>query len=237
MPVAPDVVLGSGLVMLGRRGVKISSHTFICEGVTIEDEVFVGHGVMFINDRYPRATADGGCRPRPTGPVEPTLVSPRRLDRQRRRAAVRRHHRRRRPGRRRRRGDARRARGRSTVAGVPAACCWRDEGGLRTEHDRIGVIGYGYWGPNLVRNFAECRGAACRMVCDQRASGCRVRRGAIPAQGSRPTPLDDLCDPSVDAVVIATPVNTTSSWRCGAAAGKHVLVEKPMTSSSDRRRG
>lgn len=39
---------------------KISSHTFICEGVTIEDEVFVGHGVMFINDRYPRATAEGG---------------------------------------------------------------------------------------------------------------------------------------------------------------------------------
>src|ERR1700732_3729633 len=39
---------------------KISSHTFICEGVTIEDEVFVGHGVMFINDRLPRATAAGG---------------------------------------------------------------------------------------------------------------------------------------------------------------------------------
>jgi len=38
---------------------KVSSHTFICEGVTIEDEVFVGHGVMFINDRYPRATAEG----------------------------------------------------------------------------------------------------------------------------------------------------------------------------------
>jgi acetyltransferase-like isoleucine patch superfamily enzyme len=40
---------------------KISSHTFICEGVTIEDEVFVGHGVMFINDRFPRATAAGGA--------------------------------------------------------------------------------------------------------------------------------------------------------------------------------
>lgn len=39
---------------------KISSHTFVCEGVVIEDEVFVGHGVMFINDRYPRATAAGG---------------------------------------------------------------------------------------------------------------------------------------------------------------------------------
>ncbi|MDQ2922286.1 MAG: N-acetyltransferase [Acidobacteriota bacterium] len=39
---------------------KISSHTFICEGVTIEDEVFIGHGVMFINDRYPRAVNDDG---------------------------------------------------------------------------------------------------------------------------------------------------------------------------------
>src|SRR6266568_4474890 len=38
------------------RNCKISSHSFICEGVTIEDEVFIGHGVMFINDRYPRAT-------------------------------------------------------------------------------------------------------------------------------------------------------------------------------------
>jgi acetyltransferase-like isoleucine patch superfamily enzyme len=40
---------------------KISSHSFICEGVTIEDEVFVGHGVMFINDRTPRATSVGGA--------------------------------------------------------------------------------------------------------------------------------------------------------------------------------
>ena len=46
-------------VVIGAR-CKISSHTFICEGVTIEDEVFVGHGVMFINDQYPRATTTGG---------------------------------------------------------------------------------------------------------------------------------------------------------------------------------
>lgn len=39
---------------------KVSSHTFICEGVTIEDEVFIGHGVIFINDPYPSATAPGG---------------------------------------------------------------------------------------------------------------------------------------------------------------------------------
>ena len=44
---------------IGKR-CKVSSHTFICEGVTIEDNVFVGHGVMFINDSYPRATAEGG---------------------------------------------------------------------------------------------------------------------------------------------------------------------------------
>jgi acetyltransferase-like isoleucine patch superfamily enzyme len=44
---------------VGKR-CKISSHSFICEGVTIEDNVFIGHGVMFINDSYPRATAPGG---------------------------------------------------------------------------------------------------------------------------------------------------------------------------------
>ena len=44
---------------IGQR-CKISSHTFVCEGVTIEDEVFIGHGVTFINDMFPRATADSG---------------------------------------------------------------------------------------------------------------------------------------------------------------------------------
>ena len=44
---------------IGRR-VKVSSHTFVCEGVTIEDGVFIGHGVMFINDKYPHATNESG---------------------------------------------------------------------------------------------------------------------------------------------------------------------------------
>jgi len=54
---------------------KISSHTFICEGVRVEDEVFVGHGVMFINDRRPRATRDDG-EPQAEGDwtLEPTIV-------------------------------------------------------------------------------------------------------------------------------------------------------------------
>ena len=53
---------------------KISSHTFICEGVTIEDEVFVGHGVMFINDPHPRATSDGQLQTEADWAVVPTVV-------------------------------------------------------------------------------------------------------------------------------------------------------------------
>lgn len=53
---------------------KVSTHTFICEGVTIEDEVFVGHGVMFINDRYPRATSEGQLQTEADWAVVGTLV-------------------------------------------------------------------------------------------------------------------------------------------------------------------
>jgi acetyltransferase-like isoleucine patch superfamily enzyme len=53
---------------------KISSHSFLCEGVTIEDEVFVGHGVMFINDRYPRATTGNQLQNEADWEVVPTLV-------------------------------------------------------------------------------------------------------------------------------------------------------------------
>ena len=53
---------------------KISSHTFICEGVTIEDDVFVGHSVTFINDLYPRATAGGHLQTEADWKVEPTFV-------------------------------------------------------------------------------------------------------------------------------------------------------------------
>src|SRR5262249_5363206 len=53
---------------------KISTHTFICEGVTIEDEVFVGHGVMFINDRFPRATIEGSLQTEADWKVVETFV-------------------------------------------------------------------------------------------------------------------------------------------------------------------
>ncbi len=61
-------------VRIGRR-VKVSSHTFICEGVTIEDEVFIGHGVMSINDKYPRASnADGSLQTEQDWAVVPTVI-------------------------------------------------------------------------------------------------------------------------------------------------------------------
>ena len=57
------------------KNCKISSHTFICEGVTIEDNVFIGHNVAFINDSFPRATAkDGKLQTEADWKVEPTLV-------------------------------------------------------------------------------------------------------------------------------------------------------------------
>lgn len=61
-------------VAIGER-CKISSHSFVCEGVTIEDEVFIGHGVMFTNDRFPRATnSDGGLQTEADWKLEVTRV-------------------------------------------------------------------------------------------------------------------------------------------------------------------
>jgi UDP-2-acetamido-3-amino-2,3-dideoxy-glucuronate N-acetyltransferase len=104
MPINPDVVLGERVkifhpalvnlygcrigddtkvgafveiqkgAVIGQR-CKISSHTFICEGVTIEDEVFVGHGVMFINDPRPRATSGGQLQTDADWQVVPTRVA------------------------------------------------------------------------------------------------------------------------------------------------------------------
>lgn len=83
--IGDDVKIGTFVeiqkgAVVGNR-CKISSHTFICEGVTIEDEVFVGHGVIFINDRFPRATnADGSLQTEADWVCVPTRV--------RRRAAI-----------------------------------------------------------------------------------------------------------------------------------------------------
>jgi len=99
----------------------------------------------------------------------------------------------------------------------------------------IGVIGYGYWGPNLVRNFSEAAGARVGFVTDlhpERLSQAAARYPAIKVS----TDYRDLInDAAVDAVAVATPVSSHFELAMAALrAGKHVLVEKPMTSTSEQ---
>jgi predicted dehydrogenase len=101
----------------------------------------------------------------------------------------------------------------------------------------VGIIGYGYWGPNLVRNFFETKGASVRQVCDLRAG--RLEHAAMRFPGVRTTTnVDELMDDStVDAVAIATPVSTHFDFAMRAlAAGKHVLVEKPLAGTAEQAR-
>jgi predicted dehydrogenase len=102
---------------------------------------------------------------------------------------------------------------------------------------RIGVIGYGYWGPNLVRNFAETPGAEVRAVCDLRAERRALLRTRYPGLQTPAEPDSIMADPDIDAVVIATPVSTHHDLALLALrAGKHVLVEKPLASTSEEGR-
>src|SRR3970282_1215276 len=101
----------------------------------------------------------------------------------------------------------------------------------------VGIIGYGYWGPNLVRNFFETKGASIRHVCDLRVG--RLEHAAMRFPGVRTTTsVDELIDdPAVDAVAIATPVSTHFDFAMRAlAAGKHVLVEKPLAGTAEAAR-
>jgi predicted dehydrogenase len=99
----------------------------------------------------------------------------------------------------------------------------------------VGVIGFGYWGPNLVRNFSECRDASVRVVCDLRQDRLDQARRRYPAVRTTSTPADLFSDPTVDAVAIATPVDRHFELALAALqSGRHVLVEKPMASTSDQ---
>jgi predicted dehydrogenase len=99
---------------------------------------------------------------------------------------------------------------------------------------RIGVVGYGYWGPNLVRNFVDCKDAVVRMVCDPRQERLAQAARRYPGITTATTAAELYNDPHVDAVVIATPVETHFDLALASLrAGKHVLVEKPITANSD----
>lgn len=98
---------------------------------------------------------------------------------------------------------------------------------------RIGVIGYGYWGPNIVRNFAEADGAELTLVSDLDSSRLEAVRRRYPAVQTTTRYQDLLEDSSVDAVAVATPVG--SHFEIGMAAlkaGKHLWLTKPVTETS-----
>jgi predicted dehydrogenase len=97
---------------------------------------------------------------------------------------------------------------------------------------RIAVVGLGYWGPNLARNFSACPGTKLHSICDRDKSRLAALGLTYPAAKACEDLGEVLSNPEVDAVAIATPVRTHSELAEAALrAGKHVLIEKPMTHS------
>lgn len=97
----------------------------------------------------------------------------------------------------------------------------------------IGVIGYGYWGPNLVRNFVGLEGARVRTVADLLKDKLQKIKKIYPTINLTTSINDIFSDKTVDAVVIATPISTHYKLAKEALnCGKHVLVEKPLAFSS-----
>lgn len=101
----------------------------------------------------------------------------------------------------------------------------------------VGVIGYGYWGPNLVRNFAAAEGTRVTVVADRDEARLAGVNAFYPAIRLTTSAKDLINAADVDAVVIATPVETHFPLAMAALkAGKHVFVEKPIASTADQAR-
>jgi predicted dehydrogenase len=98
---------------------------------------------------------------------------------------------------------------------------------------KIGVIGYGYWGPNLVRTFAEAQAGTVVAVSDLDPKKLAQVNKRYPAVKTTHNFQDLLRDPDIDAIAIATPVSTHFEFGMAALkAGKHLWLEKPMTETS-----
>ena len=102
---------------------------------------------------------------------------------------------------------------------------------------RVGVIGYGYWGPNIVRNLQGLESTRVEMVCDSNASALARVRKAYPGIKTVTDSRELIASPDVDAVAVITPVWTHYELAKAALEdGKHVFIEKPFTSNSDQAR-
>ena len=100
---------------------------------------------------------------------------------------------------------------------------------------RTGVIGYGYWGPNIVRNLRSLEGCQLAAVCDQSPAALQRVRQAYPDLAVTRKPYDLLTSPEIDAVAVVTPVGTHFELaKVALENGKHVFVEKPFTSTTQQ---
>jgi predicted dehydrogenase len=101
----------------------------------------------------------------------------------------------------------------------------------------IGIVGYGYWGPNLVRNFSEAAGSRVAAVCDLRPQSLAAVGRRYPTIRTTNSFDDLLKDAAIEAIAIATPVRSHFELALSALkAGKHVLIEKPMTETAEQAR-
>jgi predicted dehydrogenase len=97
----------------------------------------------------------------------------------------------------------------------------------------LGVIGYGYWGPNIVRNFLSQPDCRVRVICDKNPETVAQVSSRHPAVDTTANPDDVISSPAIDAVAIVTPVSTHYDLaRKALENGKHVFVEKPFTATS-----
>ena len=98
---------------------------------------------------------------------------------------------------------------------------------------RVGVIGYGYWGPNIVRNLHGLDSTRVEMICDQSPAAVARARRTYPNVATCSDAAEILTSPSIDAVAVITPVWTHYEMaRKALENGKHVFVEKPFTSDA-----
>jgi predicted dehydrogenase len=99
---------------------------------------------------------------------------------------------------------------------------------------QVGIIGYGYWGPNVARNLAAIEGIKVAAVADLSAKNRAKAALAHPTAKIVESVAEVVNDPQIDAIAVVTPVGTHFELASSALkAGKHVLVEKPMTASAD----
>jgi predicted dehydrogenase len=97
---------------------------------------------------------------------------------------------------------------------------------------KVAIIGFGYWGPNMVRNFYAQPNCEVKLVADQREERLKIVKNNYPIIKTTTSTEDVFSDLDIDAVVIATPVFTHYELAKKAIkSGKHVLIEKPMTAS------